>query len=135
MAGPGSRLKREARARAMVQVESEKFKRGLRRHVEVHRRMVSELEEFGFEFPAFWEEPMETLEQITIMQMAKLLMQEAPSMQQLKAVEVAYKIYPLAALAQMRTQGKAVNEFRAKYTKKEDQPALEAEVVDEPSSG
>ena len=135
MAGPGSRLKREARAQALTRFESDKFKRGLRRHVEVHRRMVSELEEFGFEFPAFCEEPMETLEQITIMQMAKLLLEKAPSMQQLKAVEVAYKIYPLAALAQMRTQSKAVNEFREKYTKKEDQPAIEAEVVDEPSAG
>ena len=127
-------MKKGSRRSDLAVIRSGEFRKGLVNHEKVEKRLRRELEAVGFDFDAFWESPMETLEQITILRMTRLLMEERPSAAQLRAIEVAYKIYPLAAVAQLRTQGRAVNEFREKYRKREGNgEVVDIEAVEEPT--
>ncbi len=101
----------------------------LKNRNQVHRALEKRLEELGFDPSKLWDNPVETVEQLSVMRMLELLVDpKLTPRDRLKAVEVAYKVFPLGELATLRSQQRAQQEFQRRYTKAETQeegPRLE----------
>ena len=101
----------------------------LKNRNQVHQRLEKRLEDLGFEPSELSDNPVEAVEQLAVMRTLELLADPtlAPR-DRIRAVEMAYKVHPLGALATLHARQKAQEEFRRRFAKdeaKEESPRLE----------
>ena len=101
----------------------------LKNRNKVHQRLEKRLEDLGFEPSELWENPVEAVEQLAVMRTLELLADPTLTPRdRIRAVEMAYKVHPLGALATLHARQNAQEEFRRRFAKdevKEESPPLE----------
>ena len=96
----------------------------------LRRGLEKRLSKLGFEFPEFWDNPLGTIEALTVMRMAELLAK--PDMRdsdRIRTLKVAHEVHPLGALARLKERVEAVTRFQNDFKKDEKSRTIEAEKV------
>lgn len=78
------------------------------------------LTKMGFQFPEFWDNPLGTIEALTVLRMAELLgKDDMRDSDRIRALKAAHEIHPLGALARLKERAAAVEQFQNEFKKDE----------------
>lgn len=96
------------------------------------RRIEKRLEKLGYDFPEFWEQPVDNIWRLSVMTTTEMLSDPASSNQdKLGALGRAHQIYGLAAMTAIKSQQDFKQDFQKRFAE-DKKDTVDAEVIEDP---